>query len=580
MIMNLRVTPSPEAERMQSNPQQAGNGGWLHLFQAVRPVTRAGTVRDAFAGFQLAAMNIPQALGYTKIAGMPVVAGFYTLLLPLLAFAVFGSSRYLVVAADSATASILAGKLATMAPIASARYVALASTVALLTAGFLLLARILKLGFLADFLSQTVLTGFLTGVGCQVGIAVLAEMVGLEVHSNRTVGQLVDMFRSLHRIHLPTVAISAVVVTGVFAFSRFAPKVPGSLLAVAGAIGASSTWDFASHGIAIIGPVVGGLPHLGLPDMHWKDIVALLGVSLSCFVMVLAQSAATARFYAVRHHQHLDESVDLVGLSAANAAAGLSGTFVVDGSPTQTAMVECSGGQSQLAQVATAIAVAFVLLFVTKPLQYLPRCVLGAIVFFIAVRLIDVRGLREIRRESPGEYALAVFTAAVVVLVGVEQGILLAMVLSLLRIVRNSYRPHTGVFVVNEGDIWQVVPAVPGAVTKPGLVIYRFGAALFYANASLLAEQIRGLVGPTPSPVRWLVVDAEAITNVDYTAARVVRELHQELAGRGVVLVFARAPASLRADLDRHLLTEVIGPTQFFDRLHDAVAAFAKLKGP
>ena len=580
MIMNLRVTPSPEAESMQSHPQQAGNGGWLHLFQAIRPVTRAGTVRDAFAGFQLAAMNIPQALGYTKIAGMPVVAGFYTLLLPLLAFAVFGSSRYLVVAADSATASILAGKLATMAPIASARYVALASTVALLTAGFLLLARILKLGFLADFLSQTVLTGFLTGVGFQVGIAVLGEMVGLEVHSNRTVGQLVDMFRSLHRIHLPTVAISAVVVTGVFAFSRFAPKVPGSLLAVAGAIGASSTWDFAGHGIAIIGPVVGGLPHLGLPDMHWKDVIPLLGVSVSCFVMVLAQSAATARFYAVRHHQHLDESVDLVGLSAANAAAALSGTFVVDGSPTQTAMVECSGGQSQLAQVATAIAVAFVLLFVTKPLQYLPRCVLGAIVFFIAVRLIDVRGLREIRRESPGEYALAVFTAAVVVLVGVEQGILLAMVLSLLRIVRHSYRPHTGVFVANEGDIWQVVLAVPGAMTKPGLVIYRFGAALFYANASLLAEQIRGLVGPTPSPVRWLVVDAEAITNVDYTAARVVRELHQELADRGVVLVFARAPASLRADLDRHLLTEVIGPTQFFDRLHDAVAAFAKLKGP
>ena len=580
MIMNLPVTPSPQAERMQSNPQQPGNGGWLHLFQAIRPVTRAGTVRDAFAGFQLAAMNIPQALGYTKIAGMPVVAGFYTLLLPLLAFAVFGSSRYLVVAADSATASILAGKLATMAPIASARYVALASTVALLTAGFLLLARILKLGFLADFLSQTVLTGFLTGVGFQVGTAVLGEMVGLEVHSNRTVGQLVDMFRSLPRIHLPTVALSAVVVTGVFAFSRFAPKVPGSLLAVAGAIGASSTWDFAGHGIAIIGPVVGGLPHLGLPDMHWNDVVPLLGVSVSCFVMVLAQSAATARFYAVRHHQHLDESVDLVGLSAANAAAGLSGTFVVDGSPTQTAMVECSGGQSQLAQVATAIAVAFVLLFVTKPLQYLPRCVLGAIVFFIAVRLIDVRGLREIRRESPGEYALAVFTAAVVVLVGVEQGILLAMVLSLLRIVRNSYRPHTGVFVVNEGDIWQVVPAVPGAVSKTGLVIYRFGAALFYANASLLAEQIRGLVGPTPSPVRWLVVDAEAITNVDYTAARVVRELHQELADRGVALVFARAPASLRADLDRHLLTEVIGPTQFFDRLHDAVAAFAKLKSP
>ena len=184
--------------------------------------------------------------------------------------------------------------------------------------------------------------------------------------------------------------------------------------------------------------------------MHWKDIVPLLGVSASCFVMILAQSAATARFYAARHHQYLDESADLVGLSAANAAAALSGTFVVDGSPTQTAMVESSGGQSQLAQVATAIAVALVLLFLTRPLQYLPRCVLGAIVFFIAVRLIDFRGLRDIRRESPGEYALAVFTAAVVVLVGVEQGILLAMVLSLLRIVRHSYHPHTGVLAISE----------------------------------------------------------------------------------------------------------------------------------
>jgi sulfate permease, SulP family len=579
MTMSIQATPSPEPDRVQSSPSQARSGRWLNLFQGIRPVTRAGGARDALAGFQLAAMNIPQVLGYAKIAGMPVVAGFYTLLLPLLAFAVFGSSRFLVVAADSATASILAGKLATMAPIASARYVALASTVALLTAGFLLLARVLKLGFLADFLSQTVLTGFLTGVGFQVGIAVLSGMVGLEVHSNRTIGQLLDLFRSLPIIHWPTVAISAVVVIGVFAFKRFVPKVPGSLIAVAGAIAASAYWDFAGHGIAIIGPVVGGLPHLGLPDVHSRDVVPLLGVSASCFVMTLAQSAATARFYAGRHHQHLDESVDLVGLSAANAAAALSGTFVVDGSPTQTAMVESSGGQSQLAQVATAIAVALVLLFLTGPLQYLPRCVLGAIVFLIAIRLIDVRGLRDIRRESPGEFALAVFTAAVVVLVGVEQGILIAMVLSLLRIVRHSYRPHTGVLVVNEGEIWHVVPAVPGSVTKPGLVIYRFGAGLFYANAGLFAEQIRGLVGPTLSPVRWLIVDAEAITNVDYTAAQTVRQLHKELVDRGVVLVFARASLSLKADLDRHLLTQVIGPAQFFDRIHDAAAAFAKLKG-
>jgi sulfate permease, SulP family len=579
--MNVQATPplpGPEQPQMDQRLPRAWGGRWLRLFQGVRPVTRAGAARDALAGFQLAALNIPQALGYTKIAGMPIVTGFYTLLLPLLAFATFGSSRYLVVAADSATASILAGKLSTMAPIASPRYVALASTVALLTAGFLLLARVLKLGFLADFLSQTVLTGFLTGVGFQVGITVLGEMAGIEVHSKRTIEQVLDIFRGLPRIHLPTVAISVVVVTGVFALSRFAPKVPGSLIAVAGAIAASATWHFADHGIAIIGPVAGGLPHLGLPDLHWKDIGPLLGVSVSCFVMIVAQSAATARFYAGRHNQRLDESADLVGLSAANAAAALSGTFVVDGSPTQTAMVEGSGGQSQLAQVATAVTVAFVLFFLTKPLQYLPRCVLGALVFFIAVRLIDVRGLREIRHESPGEFALAVFTAAVVVLVGVEEGILLAMVLSLLRIVRHSYRPHTGVLVVTQRDLWQLVPAVPGASTEAGLVIYSFGAALFYANANLFAQEVRGLLGSTLSPVRWLIVDAEAITNLDYTAARIVQQLHKDLVQRGIVLGLARVSPSLKADLDRHLLTEVLGSARFFYRLHDAVAAFAEQK--
>ena len=216
-------------------------------------------------------------------------------------------------------------------------------------------------------------------------------------------GQLLEVFRSLPQVHLPTVAISAVVVAGVFAFNRFAPKVPGPLIAVVGAMAASAVWDFAGHGITVVGPVAGGLPHLGLPDVRWKDIGPLVPVAASCFVMIVAQSAATARFYAARHHQRLDEDADLVGLSAANAAAALSGTFVVDGSPTQTAMVESSGGQSQLAQVATAAVVALVLLFLTRPLQYLPRCVLGAIVFFIAVRLIDLRGLRDIRPRKSAE---------------------------------------------------------------------------------------------------------------------------------------------------------------------------------
>ncbi len=550
----------------------------MRLFESIRPLNRVSTVRDAIAGVTLAAMNIPQALGYTRIAGMPVVTGLYALLLPPVAFAAFGSSRYLVVSADSATAAIFASGVSGMAPAASARYIALAGAVALLTAIFLLLARLLKLGFVADFLSQTVLVGFLTGVGFQVGISVLGQMLGIQVSSHRTVVQLVQVCHRLPETHRATLIVSLLILAVIFLLHRFAPKLPGTLIAVVAAIGASEMWDFAGHGIAVVGHVAGGLPSLHLPAVSWKDIPPLIPVAASCSVMIVTQSAATARAYAERHHQQLDENADLTGLSAANAATALSGAFVVNGSPTQTTMVEGAGAQSQVAQISTAIVVALVLLFLTRPLEYLPQCVLGALVFMVAIRLIDLRSLKTIHRESPGEYALAVTTAIVVLAAGVEQGIVLAMVLSLLRVVRHSYHPHTGVMVAAEGGIWKLLPVASGVVTEPGLVIYRFGATLFYANANRFSEEVSCVVGPSPSPVRWLLVDAEAITHIDYTAARVVLEVQKNLADAGVILAFARAPWELRADLERHHVVEAVGEERMFPRIHDAVAAFHQMQ--
>jgi len=532
------------------------------LFQGLRPFLWSEVPKNLLAGFTLAAMNIPQSLGYTRIAGTPAITGIYTLLLPLIAFAIFGSSRYLVVAADSGTAAILAGGLSGLAPLGSARYVALAGSVALLTGLFLLLARLLKLGFLADFLSHTALLGFLTGVGFQVGIAVLGEMLGITLHSSHTSGQFLEVLRSLPQAHLLSLEISLAVVVCILLFHRFAPRLPGPLFAVAGAIAASAAFQWAQRGVAVLGPVSRGLPHLGFPGVSWRDLQSLLPVAGSCFVMIVTQSAATARAYATRHHQTLDENSDLVGLSAANTAAAFSATFVVNGSPTQTTMVESSGGTSQLAHLATAGVVALVLLFLTGPLQFLPRCVLGAVVFTIAVRLIDLRALRAIRKESPGEFALAVITAVVVIFVGVEQGILLAMALSLFRIVQHSYHPHTAVLRLDRDGIWRLNPVVPGALTEPGVVIYRFGAPLFYANANRFSEEVRMLASSAPAPLHWLIVDAGAITNVDFTAAR-----------QGTGLVFAHVQSDLQPDLDRHHLTEAIRPTRIFDSLHEALAA-------
>src|SRR4051794_471164 len=317
---------------------------------------------DVIAGVTLAALAIPEVMGYSSIAGMPVVTGLYTILLPMLAFAVFGSSRHLVVGADSATAAVMAAGLAGLAAAGSTQYVALAGLLALMTAAFLIVARLIKLGFLADFLSRTVLIGFLTGVGIQVACGQVGGMLGLPSGSgvtigghtfDDTVGKLLSTLKNIDDISWTTVAVSAGVLVTILGFKHFAPKIPGALIAVIGAIFISWAWDLASHGVATLGKLPSGLPSLGLPDVSWSDIPALMGTAASIFVLVLAQSAATSRAYAAKYNDQFSENVDLVGLSVASAMAGLSGTFVVNGSPTKTQMVDGAGGRSQLAQITT-----------------------------------------------------------------------------------------------------------------------------------------------------------------------------------------------------------------------------------
>ncbi|WP_431825024.1 SulP family inorganic anion transporter [Burkholderia sp. F1] len=548
----------------------------VSLLKGIFPIKRGAAIRDVFAGISLAFMDIPQVLGYARIAGMPAVTGLYTVFLPLVAFAIFGASRHLVVAADSATATIFASRVSAMAPLGSAEYVALAGMIALLTAAMLLLARIFKLGFLADFLSRTVLVGFLAGVGVQLSIAMLGDMLGMAVPapSSRSVAQLEYVVTHLARTHLPTLALAALVAGAILGCKRVLPRVPMPMIAVAGSIAASRAFDFSAHGVAVLGPVAGGLPALRLPAVTWQQLLDLVPVAASCFVMIIAQSAAAARVFAQQYREAVDTDADILGLAAANAAAAFSGTFVVNGSPTQTAMADGAGTRSQVGQLAFAVVVVVVLLFLSPLLQYLPHGVLAAIVFTIALGLIDVQRLRAIRRESPGEFTLALVTAAAVVMIGVEQGILLAVALSLMRHVRHSYRPHTMVLEPVAGDgRWQPVPARPGAMTAPGLIVYRFGSDLFYANDHQFAEEVAALVDAAPVAPRWFIVDAGAITDVDYSAARTVSDLVRSLRARGIGVIFGRVSRYLRADMERHGIVEIVGASCIFATLHEALAA-------
>ena len=324
----------------------------------------------------------------------------------------------------------------------------------------------------------------------------------------------------------------------------------------------------------MVGEVPSGLPHLGVPHLNTTDVMMVLPISFSCFIVILAQSAATARAYALRYRDNFNQDLDLVGLSLANAVAGCSSTFVVNGSPTKTAMVDTAGGRSQWSHLTTAAVVLMVLLFFTKPLSFLPNAVLAAIVFLIGVKLIDYRGLAAIRRAAPGEFILALITAGTVVIFGVEQGISLAVVLSLLMHVRHSYRPHTGVVIRDEADHWRIDDPYPGKLAEPGMVMFWFGASLFYANAPFFGEQVRRLVERSPSPVRWLVIDARAVTELDYSAGEALKELHQDLSRMGVVLALIVVPVRHHGPLRVMGLLDLIGENRIFESRGTCIEAY------
>ena len=545
----------------------------LSVLGGLRPLTWANALRNVVPGVTLASMNIPQVLGYARIAGTAPITGLYTVLLPLVGFALFGSSPHLVVAADSATAAIFASSLSRIAVPGSAHYLALVGMTALETAAFLFAARVFKLGFLADFLSRTVLVGFLAGVGVQVGVAMLGDMIAVHTSSQNTLAQLWQIAHALPSGSVAAASLSGLVVAVILVSRRHVHRVPIPLLTVLAAIAASAAFHLRTHGIPTLGAVPGGLPAWGIPSVTWAQTLTVLPVAASCFVMIIAQSAATARAFAARHAESVDADADILGLAVANAAAALSGTFVVNGSPTQTTMAERAGATSQFAQLVFAGIVLVVLLFFTGPLRYLPRCVLGAVVFTIAVGMIDVGALGEIRRESPGEFRLAMVTAVTVVTVGVGEAIMLAIALSLFRHVRHSYRPHTAVFLPVPTGGWRPIPVAAGIRTEPGVVLYRFGADLFYANYNRFIDDLRTLTSAAALPVRAVVVEAGAITNLDFTAARALRDLIASLAARDVALFFGRVSPSLRADLDRHGITATVGAARVYSTLHEAVAA-------
>ncbi len=544
---------------------------------SLRDYDRGWLRPDLIAGVTLAAIAIPEVMGYTSISETPLVTGLYTIVFPTLVFALLGASRLLVVGADSATAAILAaGLLATgLASPGSAEWTALAGLVALVTGGLLVIASIARLGFLGDFLAASVLIGFLTGVGIQVASGQIPDMLGVKSGSGNWFEKQLDWIKEIPDLSWTTFAYAVATLVIVFGFKRFLPGVPGSVIAVVGSIIVSAVTHADQHGVTTVGAVPGGFPPLGLPSgLAWSDVGKVLAVSFSCFVLIVAQSAATSRSFAQKHNERVDINRDLVGLSGASFAAGLSGAFVVNGSPTKTQILDEQKGRSQIANMTMSAVTLIVLLFATKALGPMPKSVLAAIVFIIGIDLIDVAGLRRIGSRRRSELVIALICAVVVFAVGVEQGIILAIVLSLLEIIRRQYTPKS--FVVSLAPDGEPVytSAKPGLQSVPGLIVFRYDADLFFANANRFVDDVEALVTNAPEPVRWLVIDAGALDDVDYTAGEAIGTLLDFLNEHHVTLALARADSSLLATLGRYGLLDRLDQQRLYGNLVDAVDAY------
>jgi SulP family sulfate permease len=531
---------------------------------------------DLFAGLTIFAMLVPQGIAYAQLAGVAPVVGLYTAIGALVGYALFGSSQRLMLGPESTTALMVA---AAVAPIAAggdpARFALLVTLLALLVGIITLVAGLARFGFLADFVSRPILIGYITGVAIIMIVGQLGKLFGIQIKSENFFLQIVELFTHMGQMRVLTLVIGLVLLIFLFVLRRFAPRVPGALIVVIVMTVISALLHLNTYGVAVVGPITPGLPTLGLPDLRLSDVWNLLPSSLILTLIVFTDAVLTARSFAEKHGEKVDASRELIGLGVANIASGLLQGFPAGASQSRTAVDETAEGKTQLVGIVAAALVMAFLLWFTRSLESLPQMVLAVIIIAAAINLIEVKPLQQVYRVRRVEFFLALVTLIGVLSIGVMEGILVAVLLALIVVIGRISRPHDAVLGSVKGvDGYQDIEAYANSETEPGLIVYRFDAPLFFANADYFLTQVQELIDAADPPIEWLLIDAEAIVDIDVTAVEALSKLQSELERKGVVMAIARASQPLQEILKRAGLTERIGSAHFFPTVRTGVRAF------
>ncbi len=544
---------------------------------------REWLIRDIVAGIVLSTLLVPQGMAYAELAGLPPITGLYTSILCLLGYAAFGPSRVLVLGPDSSLGPMIA---ATILPLAGAdgdpeRAIALASMLAIIVGAIMVVGAVAKLGFIANLISKPTMIGYMNGLALTILVGQLPKLFGFKVDADSFLGEVAGFVKGLAHGEA-TAAAAAVGIAGIaliLVLQRWLPKIPAVLVMVVLAIAATTVFGLAGHGVSLVGVLPKGFPPLTIPDVRAADLGPLFAGALGIALVSLADTISTASAFAARTGQEVEGNGEMIGIGAANLAAGLFQGFPVSTSGSRTAVAERSGAKTQLTGVTGAAVIIVMIVLIPGLFRNLPQPALAAVVITASLSLADIPGTARLWRQRKTEFLLSISAFLGVALLGVLPGIAIAVGLSILNVFRRAWWPYdTRLGRVEGTEGYHDVHSYPRAQELPGLVIYRFDGPLFFANAKTFRDEIWGMARADPPP-RWIVIAAEPMTDIDTTASDVLEDLDEALNDEGISLVFAELKDQVRGKIERYGLTRTIDPRHFFPTIESAVAAFQQETG-
>jgi SulP family sulfate permease len=547
----------------------------LPLLGTLRTYQSRWVQNDVVAGITACIVMIPSVIAYAELVHLPPITGLYAALAASVGYALFASSRHVIAGPDAAIGLLAGSAILPLALDDPARMALLAAELSLLSGAMLLLAARLRLGVIADLLSRPVLVGYLNGASLVLISTQLGKMFGIKTQGEEFFPLLATLIDQLPNAHLPTVVFGLLLVLLLVGLGRWLPRIPGALAASAFAIACTALFDLGDYGIALVGHVPSGIPQLVMPRLHWTDIAALAPAAVAIAFLAFSDGILLAQTFAEKHGYEVNPNQELLALGSANILASMWQGFPVSASQSRSSIVDAAGGHTQIAQVVAAGGLLLFLLFLTGLIALLPKVALGAILIVTAVGMLEMASLRTLYKVDRNEFSIAMGVTLAILLAGVVPGIIAGLLLSLIAVLVDISRPRDAVLrrLISDGKFHDCLEAEE-AEDVPGVIVYRLYAPLIFANARYVVGRIRQLVDEAGPDLQWLILDAQAITDMDVTAAQRFAELHRELLEQGVALQIADAPRPFREELAKVGLSAALGSQQFFVSVKKAVEAF------